>query len=124
MRKDNEAFATECEENTAQSQDAQMTDSSDKNNSTSVQYASSQEQERDQNVNVFDYEVSDFDSERGSGREMQEKPRTSLLGNGNNQATNQNSNQAKISQALDDDTEWNPVNEDEEMADHVETAKP
>lgn len=99
-----------------------MTDSSGKNNSTSVQYSSSQEREREreQDVNVFDYEVSDFDSERGSGKEMQEKPRTSPLGTNTNQATNQ----APISQALDDDSEWNAVDGDEEMADHVETARP
>lgn len=114
----------ECEESTANAQDAQMTDSSEKNNSTSVQYSSSsQEQEKeegqDQPVNVFDYQVSDFDSERGSGKEkeMQEKPRTSLLGN-----SAKSSNQAKVSQTLDDDLEWN-VDEDEEMVDHVETAK-
>ncbi|CAI7571444.1 unnamed protein product [Penicillium manginii] len=121
VRKDNEAFATECEENATNAQDAQVTDSSGKNNSMSVQYDSSQEREKeqDQPINVFDYEVSDFDSERGSGKEkeMQEKPRASLIGNSANA-----SNQAKVSQALDDNSEWN-VDEDEEMVDHVETAK-
>lgn len=119
MRKDNEQFTTECEENTTNAQDAQMTDSSGNNNSTSVQYSSSQERERGQNVNVFDYEVSDFDSERGSGKEMQEKPRTSLLGAN----TSQSNSQPAVSRALDDDNEWNAVDEDAEMVDHVETAR-
>ncbi|KAJ5099476.1 hypothetical protein N7532_006477 [Penicillium argentinense] len=119
VRKDNAEFTTECEQSTANAGDTHMSDSSGKDNSMSTQYPSSQERDRDRNVNVFDYEVSDFDSERGSGKEMQEKSQTSLLSASKNKA----SREATVSRALDDDSVWNSGDEDQEMVDHVEDAK-
>lgn len=58
-------------------------------------------------MNVFDYEVSGFDNERDAGQEMQEKSGSTLLSTGSG---NTASNPA-VSQAWDDDSEWNVVDE-------------
>lgn len=69
-------------------------------------------------VNVFDYEVAEFDNDSTAGQEMQEKTGSGLLGTSNGNGVSN-----PVSRALDDDTEWTPGDGDAQMTDHVESAK-
>lgn len=109
MNKDNEAFIAELEQQATQDN---ATDSSKKD-------AGRQPSRKGQQVNVFDYEVSEFDNERSAGQEMQEKTESSLLGT----ITGNSASNPGVSRALDDDSEWNTGDGDEQMTDHVENAK-
>ncbi|KAJ5672602.1 hypothetical protein N7507_001729 [Penicillium longicatenatum] len=103
VNKDNNAFADEC---------SQTITSADKKNGEQQTQAPSTSQQ-DQTVNVFDYEVRDFDGEKRAGQEMKEKSGSSpLAGSGN--ATE------PISHVLDNEL-WR-AESDEDMADHVEHA--
>lgn len=113
MSKDNEAFAAECEQGAANPPEengqhpAQLND---------ADYQQQQAPPRPaQQVNVFDYQVSNFGNDSDCEQEMQERKGSVLLG------TSRGINDAGISHALDDDTEWH-VDGDTEMAEHVEPA--
>lgn len=110
MSKDNEAFIAELEQHATK----------DNPSDSSTKDAGQQHPSRKgQHVNVFDYEVSEFDNERSAGQEMQEKTDSSLLGTiGGNAASH-----PEVSRAWDDDSEWNVGDGDEQMTDHVESAK-
>lgn len=64
-------------------------------------------------VNVFDYEVSNFDDEK-PGQEMQEIVGTRLLDNGT-------ANKAAMNESSNVDSQWNPASEDTSA--HIEHAK-
>ncbi|CEJ60237.1 hypothetical protein PMG11_08819 [Penicillium brasilianum] len=113
VSKDNEAFAAECEQGAANPSEengqhpAQLND---------ADYQQQQAPPRPaQQVNVFDYQVSNFGNDSDCEQEMQERKGSVLLG------TSRGTNDAGISHALDDDTEWH-VDGDTEMAEHVEPA--
>ena len=105
MKKDNKAFAVECSQTTA---------SADNKTREAQTQAPSSTSRQDQTVNVFDYEVRDFDSEKRAGLEMQEKVGSSPLA-GQGKVTQ------SMSHALDDNDLWK-AESDEDMADHVEHA--
>lgn len=113
MNKDNDAFVGELEEHTNKSNPS---DSSQQSNKDA---GAQQPSRKGQQVNVFDYEVSEFDNERSGGQEMQEKTESSLLGT----ITGNAASKSGVSRALDDDSEWNAGSGDERMMDHVESAK-
>ncbi|KAJ5176690.1 uncharacterized protein N7482_002567 [Penicillium canariense] len=113
VNKDNEAFAAECEQSAAHAGEGNGQVSVQQNNANKQQPALPRPA---QQVNVFDYQVSDFDNDSACEQEMQERKGTTLLG------TSNAANGAAISNALDDDTEWNTM-EDTEMADHVEHSR-
>lgn len=110
VNQDNEAFMAELE---------QHGHKNDSNEPSEQEPVRGQPTRKGQQVNVFDYEVAEFDNERSVGQEMQEKTGSSLLSAGNDNAA---SNPA-VSRALDDDSEWNAGDEDEQMTDRVESAK-
>lgn len=68
---------------------------------------------RNQLVNVFDYEVTDFNDENEPKQEMQEKARSNLLGAGSAAANTQPNASAG-------DSVWKGEEQDETMMDHVE----
>lgn len=114
MEKDNEAFAAECEQSAI--------NPSEKNDQHTAQskYANNQQQPAPpprpaQQVNVFDYQVSNFGNDSDCEQEMKERKGSILLG------TSNGTNGVGISHALDDNTEWH-VDGDTEMADHAEHA--
>lgn len=104
MNKDNKAFAIECSQATA--------NADNKTREEQTQTPSTSQQDR--TVNVFDYEVQGFDSEKRADQEMQEKVGPSPLA-GQGQVTQ------SMSHALDDNDLWR-AESDEDMADHVEHA--
>lgn len=110
VNQDNEAFMAEL---------AQRAHNNDSNEPFEHEPVQEQPARKGQQVNVFDYEVAEFDNERSVGQEMQEKTGSSLLGASNGNATNT----PAVSRALDDDSEWNAGDEDEQMTDHVESVK-
>ncbi|KAJ5689474.1 hypothetical protein N7462_003866 [Penicillium macrosclerotiorum] len=109
VTKDNEAFAAECEQSTANAAAENPQDSSPK---ASQPRQSTTHQ--GQQVNVFDYQVSDFDNDTDSEQEMKERKGSKLV-------PGTAVNQAPMSRALDDDSEWH-AGDDTEMIDHVEHA--
>lgn len=113
VNKDNEAFMAELEQSTNKNN---LNDSSGQPKKDT---APQQPTRKGQQVNVFDYEVAEFDNESSAGQEMQEKTGSGLLGASSGNAANN----PAVSSALDDDSEWTPGDGDEQMTDHVESAK-
>ncbi|EPS34670.1 hypothetical protein PDE_09634 [Penicillium oxalicum 114-2] len=121
VEKDNEAFAKELEESTANSSAATtgQLPAESKN-------ATQQQQQRPSNkpppppprptqqVNVFDYQVSNFGNDSDYEQEMKEKEGPGLLGAKGGEQT------GDLSHALDDDVVWNVDGGDTQMSDHVE----
>ncbi|KAJ5647399.1 hypothetical protein N7490_003771 [Penicillium lividum] len=105
VNKDNEAFAAECSQDTSNSDDSWNQPTW--NQKAMEEQARPPTPQQDRVVNVFDYEVQDFDGEKRE-QEMQEKT-------GSWSATQ------SLSQAIDDNDMWR-VESDEDMADHVEHA--
>ncbi|KAJ5107796.1 hypothetical protein N7456_004471 [Penicillium angulare] len=116
VSKDNEAFAVECD---------QAVTEADNDNSSGVLLNStgSENQPRpsrpDQDVNVFDYEVPGFDSEKEAGQEMQEKKRSSFLATTGPGTVAQQQLYRPVDENNDD---WDHAPSDDEMVDHVEHA--
>ncbi|KAJ5913304.1 hypothetical protein N7504_002187 [Penicillium tannophilum] len=104
VNKDNKVFAVECSQSTANADDKTREE----------QTLAPSTSQQDPTVNVFDYEVRDFDSEKRAGQEMQEKVGSSPL-------AGQGKAAQSMSHALDDDDLWR-AESDEDMADHVEHA--
>ncbi|KAJ5947469.1 hypothetical protein N7466_000484 [Penicillium verhagenii] len=117
VSKDNDAFAAEC---------TQATTNADNKNSewnpawspktVEKQTAASSASQQDRAVDVFAFQVQDFDSEKSAGQEMQEKVGSSSLAKG----TGPENVSQSLSQAFDDNEAWNPVESDDNMVDHVE----
>lgn len=113
MNNDNEAFRAECEESAVNIEERNSQPPAPSNN-TNNQQPQVPPRPRQQ-VNVFDYQVSNFGNDSDCEQEMQERKGSTLIG------TSNEANGVGISHALDDDTEWH-VDGDTEMADHVEHA--
>ena len=113
MNNDNEAFIAECEQS-AVNIEKRKGQPPAPSNSANNQQPQVPPRPRQQ-VNVFDYQVSNFGNDSDCEQEMQERKGSTLLG------TSNGTNGVGISHALDDDTEWH-VDGDTEMADHVEHA--
>lgn len=71
--------------------------------------------EKSAQVNVFDYEVTDFDDEKNPNQEMQERGSASLRGNGGVYNT-------AAPEEPDADSQWNHMDEEDTNA-HIEHAK-
>lgn len=113
MNNDNEAFIAECEQSAANTEERNGQPPAP-SNSANNQQPQVPLQPRQQ-VNVFDYQVSNFGNDSDCEQEMQERKVSTLLG------TSNGTNGVGISRALDDDTEWH-LDGDTEMADHIEHA--
>ncbi|KAF7717806.1 Uncharacterized protein PECH_008445 [Penicillium ucsense] len=118
--KDNEVFAHECEQS--------ITDCSTATDQHSIQPSNLEKQQQQQQmkpppppprpaqqVNVFDYQVSNFGNDSDYEQEMQEKGGSKFLG------SMAESKAGDFSRALDDDTEWH-VEKEPEMSEHIEHA--
>lgn len=113
MNKDNNVFADELEHTST-------IVASDKEHSwPSTDEAETEHQEmpppfsKNAQVNVFDYEVSNFDDEK-QRQEMQEIGGTRFLDNGT-------ANKAAMNESSNVNSQWNPASEDTDA--HIEHAK-
>lgn len=121
VEKDNEAFAKELEESTANSS-AVTTGQLPTESKNATQQQQQQPSNKPppppprptQQVNVFDYQVSNFGNDSDYEQEMKEKEGPGLLGAKGGEKT------GDLSHALDDDTVWNVDGGDSQMSDHVE----
>ncbi|KAJ5948888.1 hypothetical protein N7454_002195 [Penicillium verhagenii] len=120
VSKDNEVFAAECTQATTNADDENRNDSEWNplwsSKTVEKQTTASSASQQDRAVDVFAFQVQDFDSEKSAGQEMQEKGESSSLA----KETEPEKVSQSLSQAFDDNEAWNPVESDDNMVDHVE----
>ena len=116
MKRDNEAFAAECEQSTGE-MDLDNPQEMVRQDGAILRPEPFQSPQKGDDMSKND-EISEMEM-TSYGQEMQERSGSNLLGaRPGNTATS-----TALTHALDDDEEWKTIESDEEMADHVENAR-